>query len=49
MRLDQETINARLTQLASHRQRLALLLQQQAKLGAYSRRLASAKHCAAFQ
>src|SRR6266545_1378766 len=36
MSLDQETINAQLAQLASHRQRLALLLQQQAKLGAYT-------------
>src|SRR5262245_286639 len=36
MALDQETINAQLGQLASHRQRLALLLQQQARLGAYT-------------
>ncbi len=36
MALDQETINAQLTQLALHRQRLALLVHQQAKLGAYT-------------
>jgi eukaryotic-like serine/threonine-protein kinase len=36
MALDQESINAQLAQLASHRQRLALLLEQQAKFGAYT-------------
>src|SRR6266545_6718578 len=36
MSLDQETITQQLQQLASLRQRLALLLQQQAKLGAYT-------------
>src|SRR5215213_3401522 len=34
--LDQETIDAQLGQLASHRQRLGMLLQQQAKLGVYT-------------
>src|SRR5690349_3267213 len=36
MALDQETINAQLGQLAYHRQRLALLLQQQAKFGVHT-------------